>query len=209
MLIKYRKYFLYFLILMYVSGAIGFYVKPDFFLPFTPFTLLYTCFVFLIYQPLTKSGFLIAFFSIALIGFVSEVIGVRTGLVFGDYQYGNTLGYKFLGVPLTISLNWALLATCSVLVSSYLVSNKFLIAVFAATMATTIDLLMEQLAPKLDFWRFNDGMAGLHNYFGWFVIAFVAAFIFEKPLLKGNKQISWIILLLQIVFFGTIYLLNL
>jgi len=194
---------------MYVSGAIGFYAKPDFFLPFTPFTLLYTCFVFLIYQPLSRSSFMIAFLLIALIGFISEVIGVRTGLVFGHYHYGNTLGYKVLGVPLTISLNWALLATCSILVSSYVVSNKFLLAVFAATIATTIDLLMEQLAPKLDFWRFSDGMAGIHNYIGWFVIAFIAAFVFEKHLVKGNKQISWIILLLQIVFFGTIYLLNL
>ena len=71
-----KTYFLYFLILVYISGSIGFVVNPPFFSPFTPYTLLLTCFVFLIHSPLADKKFILAFFSIAFLGFIIEVIGV-------------------------------------------------------------------------------------------------------------------------------------
>jgi len=207
-MIKWRTYALYFLILVYVSGSIGFVYNPSFFLPFTPFTLLLTCFVFLCYQPLKKKTFIFAFAGIALVGFVSEVIGVKTGLVFGNYYYGHALGIKLLGVPLTISINWALLATASILVSTYIFKNKWMIAFSSAMIATSIDFLIEQLAPRLDFWYFSGGMAGLHNYIGWFFVSFVAALLFQHDLKSGDKKISLIILGLQLLFFGVIYFIN-
>lgn len=208
MILKYRKYFLYFLILMYVSGAIGFVFNPGFFRPFTPFTLLFTSMVFLMYQPIQNSRYLLWFFAVALIGYVSEVIGVATGFVFGNYVYGEALGYKVLGVPLTISLNWALLIGAAVAVSALAVKNRWLLALLASVMVTLIDVLMEQLAPKLDFWRFDGGMAGLHNYAGWLLVSFMAAYMAIPFLRKGHAGVSWIILLLQIYFFGLIYILN-
>lgn len=205
---KWRTYALYFLILVYVSGSIGFVLNPSFFLPFTPFTLLYTCFVFLIFQPMHDLKFVMAFAGVAIIGFISEVIGVKTGWVFGDYRYGNALGMKLFEVPLTISLNWALLATASILVSAYIFKNKLLISVSSAVVATGIDLLMEQLAPRLDFWYFSGGLAGLHNFIGWFAVSFVAAWLFQDHLKRGDKKISMIILGLQLLFFGVIYFVN-
>ena len=100
MLKTYKSYLLYFLILVYISGSIGFVVNPTFFSPFTPYTLLLSCFVFLIHSPLADKKFLIAFFSIAFLGFIIEVIGVKTGLIFGKYSYGNGLGFKLLDVPI-------------------------------------------------------------------------------------------------------------
>lgn len=205
---KYRTYLLYFLVLMYVSGGIGFVLNPGFFLPFTPFTLLFTCFVFLLYQPILNLKFALSFAAIAIIGFCSEVIGVKTGWVFGEYSYGAALGMKFLNVPLTISLNWALLATASILVSRYFSQNKIIAAIIAASIATLIDLLIEQVAPLLDFWYFSSGKASLHNYVGWFVISFSVAFLFSNNFKQGNKKISIIILALQILFFALIYILN-
>lgn len=208
MLQIYRKYFLYFLILVYVSGAIGFVLKPDFFLPFTPFTLVYTSFVFLIYQPINNLKYVISFISVAIIGFVSEVIGVKTGLVFGEYSYGATLGYKFLEVPLTISLNWALLASACILIASYLSSHKVVVSIVSAILATSVDFLIEQVAPKLDFWRFKEGMPGWHNYLGWLGVSFIAALLFTPVLKTGNKRIALVIIALQILFFLYIYLIS-
>jgi putative membrane protein len=162
----------------------------------------------LCYQPLKKKTFILAFAGIALIGFISEVIGVKTGLVFGNYYYGNTLGIKLLGVPLTISINWALLATASILVSTYVFKNKWMIAASSSFIATSIDFLIEQLAPRLDFWYFSGGMAGMHNYIGWFLVSFVAALLFQSYLKGGDKKISLIILGLQLLFFGVIYFIN-
>jgi len=208
MILTYRKYLLYFLVLMYVSGAIGFTYNPSFFIPFTPFTLLFTCFVFLIYQPLNDLKFVLSFAAIAWIGFCTEVIGVKTGWIFGDYTYGKSLGIKLFDVPVTISLNWALIATASILASQLITKNKLLSSILAASFATTIDLLIEQVAPLLDFWRFNGGAPTIHNYLGWFVISFLVAILFHKPLLQGNRKMSVALLILQVLFFGIIYLLN-
>ena len=69
---SYKAYFLYFLILVYVSGSIGFVVNPIFFSPFTPYTLLFTCFVFLIHQPISDKRYISAFFYIAILGYIIE-----------------------------------------------------------------------------------------------------------------------------------------
>jgi putative membrane protein len=193
---------------MYLTGAIGFVFFPDFFLPFTPFTLLFTCFVFLIYQPLQETNYLFWFFIIALIGFASEVIGVATGMVFGAYHYGETLGIKFLDVPLTISLNWALLVGAAIAVSSGITNVRWLLALMSALIVTAIDLLLEQLAPHLNFWSFNGGKAGWHNYIGWLLVSFSAAYLAAPVLRYGHFKVALLILILQIYFFGMIYLLN-
>ncbi len=160
----YKSYFLYFLILVYISGSIGFVVNPSFFSPFTPYTLLLTCFVFLIHSPLADKKFIVAFFSIAFMGFIIEVVGVKTGLIFGQYSYGNGLGYKFLNVPLVISINWAMLICAGIIVVSRIFANKITVLVVAALLVTLIDSIIEQVAPKLDFWQFEGGLPDLQNY---------------------------------------------
>ena len=206
MLKKYKSFLLYFLILVYVSGSIGFIVNPLFFSPFTPYTLLLTCFVFLIHSPLAKRKFLIAFFSIAFLGFIIEVIGVKTGLVFGKYSYGDGLGFKLLNVPLIISINWAMLIFAGIRIVSGIFANKIISLLAAAVLVTLIDLLIEQVAPKLDFWQFEGGFPGLHNYLGWIGVAFFTSYFFYPTIIKGNRSVSLIILILQIIFFTSLYL---
>jgi putative membrane protein len=204
-----KKYLLYFLILVYVSGAIGFLIKPSFFSPFTPYTLAFTCFVFLIHQPLNKFTYVLSFIALALIGFVTEVIGEKTGFIFGNYFYGNALGYKLFGIPIVISLNWALLINAGVLVGAYVSSKPIMIALLASFIITSVDLLIEQVAAKMDFWHFSGGLAGIHNYIGWFIVSFITSLLLQKNLVNANKKIALIILLLQIFFFGLIYINNL
>lgn len=204
-----HKYLLWFLVLVYVSGAIGFLINPAFFKPFTPYTLVLTSLVFLIHQPLNKPAFILGFSGIALAGYVSEVIGVKTGLVFGNYHYGYSLGYKVMAVPLVISLNWALLVICGILIITPFTQSRFLNAVFSAGLITAIDLLIEKVAPVLDFWYFKAGQPGIHNYLGWFIIIFITSYIFHNLVKNGNTKIAYTMLALQIFFFGCIYLVKL
>lgn len=199
-----KNYFLYFLILVYVSGSIGFVLNPDFFSPFTPFTLILTCFVFLIYSPAPVPKFIFSFFSIAFLGFAVEVIGVKTGFIFGHYSYGNGLGYKLLDVPLIISINWAMLICAGIITVSSFIANKLTVLIVTSLLITLIDLLIEQVAPKLDFWKFEHGLAGLHNYLGWIGVTFLTSYIFYPTIVKGNRTASFIVLLLQTIFFTTL-----
>ena len=201
-----KKYLLYFLILVYVSGAIGYLFKPAFFSPFTPFTLLFTCFVFLLHQPLTNLKYVISFLALAVIGFASEVIGVKTGYVFGNYYYGSALGYKILEVPVVISLNWALLINLGVLSASYITTKPIMLATLSALIITSLDYLIEQVASGMEYWYFLENIAGLQNYLACFGISFFASLLFQKQLIKGDKKIALFFLSLQVFFFGLIYI---
>lgn len=203
-----RKYALYLLLLVYFCGSIGIVFAPQFFLPFSPISLLLTAFVFMVYQPYRERSYVLAFAGMALLGFVCEVLGVNTGLVFGEYRYGDSLGPKLAAVPLCIALNWAMLVNAGLLVVAGLISSRFASALACASLVTALDLLIEQSAAALDYWYFEDGRAGLHNYAGWFLTSFAGAYLFHGPLHKGNARMARIILLLQLFFFGTIYLYN-
>jgi putative membrane protein len=202
----YKSYFLYFLILVYVSGSIGFVMNPAFFSPFTPYTLLFTCFVFLIHIPVADKKFLLAFFTIAFLGYIIEVIGVKTGLIFGKYSYGDGLGIKLLEVPLIISINWAMLICAGIRIVSSIFANKITVLFVAALLVTLIDLLIEQVAPKLDFWQFESGLPSIHNYLGWIGVAFFISYFFYPILIKSNRTVSLIILILQIIFFTSLFI---
>ena len=202
----YKTYFLYFLILVYISGSIGFVVNPSFFSPFTPYTLLLTCFVFLIHSPLVDKKFIFSFFSIAFCGFIIEIIGVKTGLIFGKYSYGNGLGYKLFNVPLIISINWAMLICAGIIVVSRIFTNKIFVLVVSSILVTTIDLLIEQVAPKLDFWQFEGRLPGLQNYLSWIGVAFFSSYFFYSTIIKGKFTASLTILILQIIFFASLFI---
>ena len=202
----YKSYFLYFLILVYVSGSIGFVMNPAFFSPFTPYTLLFTCFVFLIHIPVADKKFLLAFFTIAFLGYIIEVIGVKTGLIFGKYSYGDGLGIKLLEVPLIISINWAMLICAGIRIVSSIFANKITVLAVAALLVTLIDLLIEQVAPKLDFWQFESGLPGIHNYLGWIGVAFFISYFFYPILIKSSRTVCLIILILQIIFFTSLFI---
>lgn len=203
---SYKSYFLYFLILVYVSGSIGFVVNPKFFSPFTPYTLLFTCFVFLIHQPISEKKYISAFFSIAILGYVIELIGINTGLLFGNYSYGNGLGLKLLDVPLIISINWAMLICAGIVTISKFFKNKFIIISVTALVVTFIDLIIEQVAHKLDFWQFEGGLPGLHNYLGWIGVVYFTSYIFYPAIIKGNFKVSLLVLILQIIFFTSLFI---
>ena len=203
---SYKSYFLYFLILVYVSGSIGFVVNPTFFSPFTPYTLLFTCFVFLIHQPISDNKYITAFFSIAVLGYIIELIGIKTGLLFGNYSYGNGLGFKLLDVPLIISINWAMLICAGIVTVRKVFRNKFIVISVTALVVTFIDLIIEQVAHKLDFWQFEGGLPGLHNYLGWIGVVFFTSYIFYPLIIKGNSMVSSIVLILQIIFFTSLFI---
>ncbi len=205
---KIRSFLFYFLILVYVSGSIGMVLKPSFFIPFTPLSLLLTSTVILLYKPVNKKKYALAFTGVAILGFLSEWYGVKTGLVFGEYWYGQSLGPKLGNVPVLISLNWALLVSAGLLAAGLLLSHPFYTPLLASLLITGIDFLMEQSAAQLDYWYFKEGIAGIHNYLGWFFVSFIGAILFYNPLQKGNKRIALYILLLQVLFFGTIFLCN-
>ena len=137
MIIKFiQKHFYTLLLVPYVVGIIGMLLPAsrDFFMSLTPVMLLFS-FVLVVTEESKWMKFnALPLVFICICGFAVEYIGVNYGYLFGDYQYGTTLGPKVYGVPLTIAMNWAMLCIASRSLVN-LVTNK---AVMASLLAAAI-----------------------------------------------------------------------
>lgn len=187
--------------LFHVSGIIGIlYGNSDWFISATPLNLsinfillLLNCNGHKLFFPMVIIGF--------LTGMITEILGVQWGWIFGDYQYLEALGYKVLGVPLLIGVNWALLALITGAIAQQFYENIIMRIIIGVALMLFLDLLIEPIAPMLDFWVFEGGEAPLQNYIGWAAVAFFLQFIFHFFKISVEGWFPHQLYLLQIIFF--------
>jgi len=136
--------------------------------------------------------------------FAVEAAGVATGLVFGPYHYGTTLGPKLLEVPLIIGANWVMIVLGALRLSERLAVRPFPSALIAAALATAFDWVMEPVAIRLDYWQWHTADIPLQNYVAWFVTAAVAAYLYRRFRLKTKTILPAWYFLVQGAFFAVL-----
>ena len=198
------------LVVLHIVGVVG-YLSPlsDWFLFLTPMNLLITAgMVWIDTQDGTYHGWWIGF-SIALMGYLAEIIGVHTGLLFGDYQYGEVLGWKIFSVPPVIGVNWFIVVWGSYSVAMGLQIPKAIRWLFVGLMATGLDYIIEPVAIHFHFWEWSGTNPPLKNYICWFVLASLMALLFERYPLVKKPRLGQTAFICQVLFFGVlIYLLK-
>jgi putative membrane protein len=207
-------------VLFHSIGLIGLlFFDKAFFITATPINLLLS-FALLIW---TQNGKNIQFFLFLAIcfavGIMVEIAGVNTQVLFGDYTYGNVLGYKVKNVPLLIGINWFIIIyCCGISIHTLLMKainrvaadtgkaptalRALSVIVDGATLAVFFDWLMEPVAVKLGYWTWNgDGSIPLFNYICWFIVSLLLLTVFQFA--KFNKQNKFAVnlLLIQLMFF--------
>ena len=198
------------LIILYIVGIIGVTLPlhKDFML-LTPLNLL-TTFVIAVYADKNKNaGLYLVLAFCYLFGFFLELAGVQSGLIFGQYTYGATLGPKIWGTPLIIGINWAMLVYASVSISnSYFEQFPTMVkAAVGATLMVLLDIFIEPVAVKFDFWSWASApmnkliVAPLENYIVWWLAAFLLNYLVQTimPAIK-NRAIE-VLFYLQLLFF--------
>jgi putative membrane protein len=198
------------LIILYIVGIIGVTLPlhKDFML-LTPLNLL-TTFVIAVYADKNKNaGLYLVLAFCYLFGFFLELAGVQSGLIFGQYTYGATLGPKIWGTPLIIGINWAMLVYASVSISnSYFTEFPIIVkAAVGATLMVLLDIFIEPVAVKFDFWSWASApmnkliVAPLENYIVWWLAAFLLNYLVQTimPAIK-NRAIE-VLFYLQLLFF--------
>jgi bisanhydrobacterioruberin hydratase len=144
---------------------------------------------------------------IASLGYLIEVIGVASGALFGQYQYGNTLGYKLVNVPLLIGINWLLLIFAAYGVMSTFFNKAWQIAFCGALLLTLLDIAIEPVAIKLDFWSWQGEKIPLQNYLMWFLVSFLLLLLVYLFRVEINGRFSFVLMGAQLVFFVMLNLL--
>jgi putative membrane protein len=207
-------------IIFHSIGLIGIlYFDRDFFIRTTPLNLL-LMFALLIYTHQTTSRSFIYFFVICFFsGILAELVGTKTGMLFGNYVYGTVLGPAIEGVPWIIGINWFIVMYCSGTAIHTLMhklaagknanelplSGKLrtvALIIDGATLAVFFDWLMEPVAIKLGYWKWlGDGEIPFYNYLCWFVLSALLLLLFSKMNFYKNNKFAVHLLGIQAMFF--------
>ncbi|MBT6934940.1 MAG: carotenoid biosynthesis protein [Cryomorphaceae bacterium] len=195
---------IFFLWLINFSGVFGILSdQNEFFLSTTPYVLSFTLLLLILNHDLSDKKSKIGLMLIFLFGLIVEILGVNYDLFFGEYSYGANLGPKIHEVPFVIGLNWVLLIIATGSVSDKLIKGKEIFKIlFASSLMVLIDLLIEQSAPKLDYWEFTQSPVPLSNYIWWFIFSLCFQYIFFKTVKTKEYNLSSNILVIQFLFFG-------
>lgn len=191
-----------------------------YFIQLTPLNLLLSAALVLYTAWPLSARPLLLFIALAFAGgFAAEWIGVNTGWLFGNYQYGTSLGIKWQGVPWLIGLNWFVVLYCCGTTMHLLIQSiqerfgapgsipeklsTYSVVIDGASLAVLFDWIMEPVAVKLGYWTWlGDGSIPLLNYGSWFAISVLLLFGFHLiPVPARSNKFGLNLLLIQGMFF--------
>ena len=145
--------------------------------------------------------------AVFFIGFIAEWLGVKFGFLFGNYSYGANLGIKLDNVPIIMGINWVILSLATRGIIQRFFKLPIMKILVSSVLMVSLDVLLEPLAPQLDYWSFDTMVAPLSNYIGWLIYSILIQSLLELVQFKGHFKISLHILIIQLLFFGSLYFL--
>jgi putative membrane protein len=198
-----------FLLIIHTVGIVGLNSSfKDLFLLLTPLNLLISVATIYLNQNELNSPLFIASCIIYLLGFTVELVGVKTGLLFGEYNYGNTLGFKLFDIPLIIGLNWLMLIFSVGCILDSFHPSSILKSIIGAFMLVFLDFIIEPIAIKFDFWNWENGIIPIQNYVVWFLFSMLFLLIFYNFQFNKNNLIAKLLYLIQVIFFALLTILT-
>jgi uncharacterized membrane protein len=189
--------------IVYLIGLLGFIfpVTHELFQKLTPVNLLFSLFVILLFHENWNLKFIILSIFIALAGYFVEVVGVNTGIIFGEYIYGKTLGIKVLETPLMIGVNWFILTYATFLIFKNINLSIYIKAALSSFLMLIYDFFLEPIAIKFDMWSWEHITVPVKNYLAWFIIAYILILMFYVFRVKVKNKLSSTVFIAQLLFF--------
>ncbi|MGB0429123.1 MAG: carotenoid biosynthesis protein [Bacteroidia bacterium] len=202
---KYDKWVIALFMIISVVGFVGILSTPfhDLTLSLTPYNLWFLLGVLLFFHQKWYLKEAVWMLLVFVVGFFIEVLGVKTGVIFGEYSYGKTLGIKLFEVPITMGVNWLLMSYTSVKLITQIKAPAVVKGLLAGLIMVSIDFVMEPVAIEFDFWTWSESKIPIKNYIAWFAVgSFLNILYFNISTVSLNK-ISMSLFLYLIAFFTT------
>lgn len=169
------------------------------------FTILSLSLLLFFHKPFSFK-FLLAIFSVGILGWTFEAIGTNTGWVFGHYTYGNSLGPKIVGTPVSMIVNWMLSIYLVALALKSKIQSKWKLAFAGASLMVLYDILLEPVAIRLGMWSWMGGNPPAQNYIAWFLLSFPLVMLIQHFVKRSENPLAIFLLVCQIVFFAALNL---
>jgi uncharacterized membrane protein len=148
--------------------------------------------------------------------FVAEYVGVKTGMLFGAYRYGNVLGPLILNtVPYLVPLSWFMFMYGGTVITNEVMGfgeEKSVIeavpkwvavitfALVDSFLMTALDMLIDPIWVSRGTWTWTEIVnlspghlyynIPVHNYFGWLATSFVVFLPFRAVFFKYAQVIE-------------------
>lgn len=195
------------IILFHLVGLYGFLTPElsELFIDLVPFHLLLML-LLLIFSIKEWSSHILLFAGIIFTaGFLIELIGVNTDAVFGSYTYGKALGIKLWQTPLLIGINWLILVYCTgILLKQFKIKNRFLFSLLGALILLSLDILIEPVAMRFDYWTWDGSVIPVQNYLAWFLFSGLMLWIFSSMSFNKQNKAAVVLLFSQFIFFAVL-----
>ena len=191
------------LVIFYSVGVAGMIIPQtrELFKAMVPLNLLLNVMLLLIYHGRLDLRFAWKALVIYSAGFIVEIAGVNTGLIFGSYSYGPTLGTKLFHTPLIIGVNWLMLVYASLVITSRFFEQRYFRVLVAAVLMVVYDFALEPSAIDLDMWDWG-GPVPMQNYIAWLVISLVLVWFADRTGFVNRKnKIAAPLFFVQLGFF--------
>ncbi|MFT3748620.1 MAG: carotenoid biosynthesis protein [Agriterribacter sp.] len=207
-------------LIIHISGLAGMlWGNRQIFVTYTPASLLIMFLLLLWTQEKCNKHFVFFTLACLLTGYFAEYIGVHTGILFGNYTYGEVLGTQLNNIPLVIGINWFIMMYCCGTAIHFVTAaiekrlpdeqlhayKKWSIAsvvIDGALLAVFFDWVMEPVAVKLGFWTWpGDGSIPVLNYISWFGVSVVLLSLFSLLQFHKKNIFALYLLMIQLMFF--------
>jgi bisanhydrobacterioruberin hydratase len=205
-LFKNKESFFTFLIILFFLVGLVFHIIPftqKYVLAITDITMLLTNSIVLFFVYRDQENNKLFYWSIItfILTFLTELMGVRTGSIFGTYHYGETMFIQLYSVPIVIGMNWVILMLGSYSIALMTKSRAVFIPLLSSLLIVGFDFLMEEVAMKLDYWQWAGKTIPLQNYIAWFFISLIFSSVLVLYKVKVDSRILKVYFLIQLIFF--------
>ncbi|REE05902.1 carotenoid biosynthesis protein [Marinoscillum furvescens] len=202
---------------LHIVGAAGTVYPPtrELVVPLTPANLILSVLLLALAHRESFKTFIYFFVWAFSIGMIVEIVGVQTSFPFGEYSYGAVLGWKVLGVPLLIGINWFMLAYTLGDLAGRTTYPPFIKALLGGAGMALLDFLIEPVAIHLHYWNWASTTVPIQNYLAWFIIGFTL----QIPLQSTNygrsisisakncwNPLSSTLVFAQILYFSVVFI---
>ena len=197
---------------IYAVGVAGFIIPftHRYFMLLTPLVLLLSLALLIWYDRDRRKGGqlnrIVFYLFVFTAGFLVEMWGVNTGALFGSYLYGSSLGPKIYGTPPLIGLNWVLMIYLTSAIFTTQRRNMLNGIVWPSLLMVGYDLIMEQVAPKMDMWSWQNEIVPLQNYLMWGVLAVTFHTVRHAMRVRDRNTMALPLFVVQTLFFLLIML---
>lgn len=193
--------------ILYLVGIAGFSLSAteNLFKQLSAWNLLFSFLVLLYFHNRWSVKVFAGLLAVAVLGFVAELAGTQTGLLFGNYAYGPVLGLKLWQTPVLIGVNWLVLCY-GVYVALSGVKMSWWMPLIGALLMVLFDFVMEPVAVRFDMWTWENDHIPMKNYIDWFLLSFLLLTGMKALKMNIRNPLAVWIVVCQFLFFLVLHL---